>query len=446
MADRPLDLANVDFRQVFPWIHLFRGFRIAFDLKKMFLGAVGALAMSLGGTLIASIFSADLQELGEVRGMLWQARTPDVYRSPVSIEDGWRSDGLPSSFWMVIEPLRQMTYPVRLMFQRPQLIVPGFLLTVWTLLVWSLAGGAITRIAAVQVAREGYVSLKESFQFVFSRWRSYLLAPVLPFAAIVAMALCCTVGGALTRVPVLDVLMGLFSVLALVAGFLMALALVGLALGWPLMYAALGAEATESFDALSRAYSYVLPRLWNYLFYVVLAVGFGGIVCVLVVTFSTLTVEICRDTVGFGGNETDVRALFHYAPAAAGWREMFGSAEAPTGSQWLAAVLVGFWTHLAFLGMVGFAYSFFWSESTILYFLLRLDVDDTEIEEVYLDEEDEEPFPTVGPSALEEPAAPLAGVPASASVLPIVEPPLPAAPPAGSNPGEAPSHGAPPGS
>ena len=52
--------------------------------------------------------------------------------------------------------------------------------------------------------------------------------------------------------------------------------------------------------------------------------------------------------------------------------------------------MLAFWVGLVWLLTVGFAYSYFWSASTLIYFLLRKDVDATEIEEVYIEEEEEE--------------------------------------------------------
>src|SRR5205085_2143731 len=45
---------------------------------------------------------------------------------------------------------------------------------------------------------------------------------------------------------------------------------------------------------------------------------------------------------------------------------------------------------LIFLMVVGFGYSYFWSESTIIYLLMRRKVDDTDLDEVYLEEEETE--------------------------------------------------------
>jgi hypothetical protein len=44
-----------------------------------------------------------------------------------------------------------------------------------------------------------------------------------------------------------------------------------------------------------------------------------------------------------------------------------------------------------FLLVVGFGYSYFWTAATIIYLLMRQKVDDTEVDEIHL-EETEEPF------------------------------------------------------
>jgi hypothetical protein len=97
----------------------------------------------------------------------------------------------------------------------------------------------------------------------------------------------------------------------------------------------------------------------------------------------------------------------------------------------IGPVLIAIWLGVIFLMIIGFGYSYFWSASTIIYFLMRRKVDDTEMDEVYLEEEDsEEPYsaPAVHPPATPQPA------PAGSS-LPMVEPPLrPSTPPPSSPP------------
>ncbi len=60
---------------------------------------------------------------------------------------------------------------------------------------------------------------------------------------------------------------------------------------------------------------------------------------------------------------------------------------------YIGAVLVSVWLYLLFLLIVGFGYSYFWTASSIIYLLMRHKVDDTDFDEVHLEEEPtEEPF------------------------------------------------------
>jgi hypothetical protein len=89
--------------------------------------------------------------------------------------------------------------------------------------------------------------------------------------------------------------------------------------------------------------------------------------------------------------------------------------EEPQGATRFAAICAAVWLYLLYFMLVGFVYSYFWSVSTVIYYLLRRDVDNTEMQEVYLEgEEEDEGFP-IEPS------------PAS----PVVTPPQPTAPGAG---------------
>ena len=68
--------------------------------------------------------------------------------------------------------------------------------------------------------------------------------------------------------------------------------------------------------------------------------------------------------------------------------------------------LIGLWVDVAVVLALGFVFSFFWTSTTAIYFLLRRQVDATEMDEVYLPDE-QQPY---GLPSLEEDAAGVAGV------------------------------------
>jgi hypothetical protein len=256
-------------------------------------------------------------------------------------------------------------------------------------LVWALFGGAITRIAAVQFARDEKISLKESLQFAASKFLSYGGAPAIPLGFIAFFALLCIVGGFISRIPgVGPIFAGVLWVLPLVAGFVMAIILVGWAFGWPLMYSTISVEGSDSFDALSRSFAYIFQRPWHYLFYTIVAVVFGSLCSFFVVLFADLLVYMTQWAVAWGCGDPLLSQLFYYAPDASGWGSGAEQAvDEPTGLTQFGAVCTGIWLYLLFFLLVGFVYSYFWSASTIIYYLLRRDVDNTEMQEVFLEGE-----------------------------------------------------------
>ena len=72
-----------------------------------------------------------------------------------------------------------------------------------------------------------------------------------------------------------------FPVLMLL-GFGQAVLLIGL-VGYPLMYATVSAEGSDTFDALSRSYNYVFQSPWNYIWYSLVAILYGAVLVFFVV-------------------------------------------------------------------------------------------------------------------------------------------------------------------
>jgi hypothetical protein len=328
---------------------------------------------------------------------------------------------LATNWALVLRPVHELVHPFAGVFLRKSgLVVVLFTLlcAIWAAVVWAFFGGAITRIAAVQFAREEKISLKESVRFASTKLLSYGGAPVIPLGFIAFFWILCAIGGLISWIPVFgDLFAGILWFLPLIAGFVMALILVGWAVGWPLMFATISVEGSDSFDALSRSFAYAFQRPWHYLFYALLALIFGSICSFFVLLFTDLIVYLSRWAVEWGGGESlrdTLDQLFYYAPGAIGWRRT-GVVEEPTGLTRFAAFCAAIWLYLLYFMVIGFVYSYFWSASTVIYYLLRRDVDNTEMQEVYLEgeEEDEglpiEPAPASPVVTPAQPTAPGAG-------------------------------------
>src|SRR5262249_14918748 len=150
---------------------------------------------------------------------------------------------------------------------------------------WSVFGGAIARIAAVHVARDEKISIRQALRFSTSKFLSFLSAPIIPMLIVVAVGLVIAVGGVLGNIPFLGpVIVRLFFFLALVAGFVMTLVMLGTGGGFNLMYPTIAVEGSDSFDAISRSFSYLYARPWRMAFYSGVAILYGSI-CYLFVRY-----------------------------------------------------------------------------------------------------------------------------------------------------------------
>ena len=104
---------------------------------------------------------------------------------------------------------------------------------------------------------------------------------------------------------------GILWPLVLLAGFVMALLLLGALFGWPLMWGAISAEGTDSFDALSRSYAYTFQRPLSYLFYAAVAAVIGWLGWLLVQHFAAAVIWLSYWAAGWGCGQDQLNALMH---------------------------------------------------------------------------------------------------------------------------------------
>jgi len=278
---------------------------------------------------------------------------------------------------------------------------------IW-LVVWAVAGGAICRIAALHATRDEKISLREAVKFSLTKFVSFLTAPLIPLILIAGIGFITFAGGAIGAVPVVgQLLAGVLWFLALLAGFVMALVVIGAAAGTHLMYPTIATEGSDAFDAISRSFSYIYSRPWRLGWYLLVSVVYGTI-CLLFVKFlAFVLLRLAHAAAGLGMNIDGASKLATYGKLDAIWGapawgvSLFGRfGHVPLGgAELIAAILIAIFVFLVIGTVVAFAASFFFSASTLMYLLLRREVDATDLEDVYVEEE-EEPFePPTAPEA-----------------------------------------------
>jgi hypothetical protein len=270
--------------------------------------------------------------------------------------------------------------------------------SLWNLAVWSFFAVAICRIAAVHLGREERVELRGAIQYAARKYGWSMAAPLFPLLGIVLAGIPAAALGLLMRVDAGSVVAALLWPFALVGGLVMAVLLLGLTVGWPLMWPAISSEHHgDAFEAFSRTYSYVFHRPLHFLFYAVVAVLFGS-VCWLVVSYMTEgLILLASNAAAWGAGAERIDLLKH---------------DSLPGVLGLSASLIQAFEFMVRVIAVSFNFSFFFCISTAMYLVLRRDVDQTNFDEVFTEEDRErfslpplKPNADGVPGASDEPAA-----------------------------------------
>jgi hypothetical protein len=176
--------------------------------------------------------------------------------------------------------------------------------------------------------------------------------------------------GLLLRLEVGIYLAAVLWVFVLLGGLISAVLLLGLVFGWPLMWGTISAEEMgDVFEASQRCYSYTFGRPLRYLFYILVALLIGSAGWVLVYYFAEAVLHLSGWAVSWGSGSERLARL-----------------DGSSGAHLAASVIQ------ALNGLVrsvasAYRYSFLWCAAASIYLLLRRDVDHTEMDDIYVEDE-----------------------------------------------------------
>ncbi len=405
MVDDSGRVRHIAWLDVFPWLRLLKCPRLSLTTSLVVLGFLGWLGMSAGWRFFAYCWSGSedpvvQQGLGSLQRWPWEFPV-NQYGSPVLQLPSY--DTIANSSSKLVETATTFSLPALALFDI-RLSFSGFcfylLCTIWAILVWSIFGAAITRIAALALTREHKLGLRGGLSFGLLHWPSFAGGPALPLAACLLLAIPLLMLGWIAQLDAGAFFVSIIWPLALVVGGLIALLALGLFLGWPLMWPTISTEATDSFDGLSRAYSYTLHRPLRYFGYVL----FAGILGMLLLCIVSFVVALIQGMAYWG--------LSIGAGAARVKEIALDGIAAEQGTMFRGAHhTFAFWSHLLQLVPLAVTASYFWTAMTQIYLLLRRDEDGAELDEVFLPAQDKE----FGLPPLKRDAA---GVPSVAEPIP----------------------------
>lgn len=426
----PSTVTAIRWQEIAPWLILVRAARVALLFRVIALALIGVLLTQLGWSLAETTFfgnegslrkvltSQELAREFKARSEMRLTRLEETSRDfepnellevenrlghvPRAVGHVPRAEQLGGPLlrgWTwAIQPFSHLSY------------VSGwrgwfYLLTTgtWTLAIWALFGGAIARIAAIHLTYGETIGPLTALRESAAKWPSTVGAPLLCFAAVAIIAIPLALAGFLLHASVFAFLIGLGWFIVLLFGIALAIVLVGLAFGWPLMWSTIAVERSDAFDAVSRAYAYVFQRPLHAVFYLLVA-GVLGLLAqtgVNLMVDATLAATDWAVEIGAGGDR--LRELHHPQNVSALDR---------TGVK-----AIQFWT-TGFRGIAdAFCMAYLWPAAVAIYLLLRRHIDATDLGDVVFDE---------GPPTRGLP--PLATDPATG--VPRVDPAATAQPPA----------------
>ena len=385
MSDKHITVDSIRWHSVLPWLHLLRAAQLALRVRVLLLALLTVVVFSAGRVAINSLPFVNPD--GDSSNFL----VPDVQRESLVLRETARFQPLdsqvpakrlaiwsgfpspPSPEWLAW-PLETVHAPIRDILQPGkswEMLASSWTRLLWALLVWGTLGGALVRMNAVRFARDESVPLRKAIAAGVRHWQSYLYGPLLPLLGVGFLSLGIFVVGWLEHSIGRSngEVIRFFGWIPMISGFLMTAVLILTAISWPLMVAAISTEGSDGFDGLSRAFGYVLNRPWYFLWLIVLATGVGLVTTFFVWWFFDIAAWLT----------SSILQLPH--PGTLFWGDVQAALR--------VAVLA----------------SYFWSATTVIYFLLRQADDGTPLDEVYIPgpPPKAEPLPLVGVAASQQP-------------------------------------------
>jgi hypothetical protein len=266
---------------------------------------------------------------------------------------------------------------------------------VLTLVVMSLAGGAICRSAALQFARDERSGLVESVRYSSRRFGSFLTGPIWAVGVAALLAALIAILGLAGNLPwgIGPIVFGVLSPIAAFLAFLATIFIFGLVAGGCLMFPAVAYEGSDGMDSMGRAFGYLYMRPWRLGFYAVVAFAYGIICYLFVRLFAFIVLLLARSCMTAGlwawsqyASTPDNRAvrLGDVIWPAPTFDTLFGTLpEAASGSEKIGAILIMI-PHAVVAGLVAaFVLSFFFCACSIIYALLRKHVDGEDFSRIF---------------------------------------------------------------
>ncbi len=360
-------LHEIRWKEICPWLILVKALRVTLLIRVLVLATIGVMLTQWGDAAIDRVFPGEMSSLSrttktaiasqftQFNPVIDQQPKGDTLLRPQTgaFLQGWRWVTKP--FWLLAN--RELAWQSSLI-----LLLHGF----WTIVVWAVFGGAIARIAALYLTRDETLGPLVALRDAATVWLGTTGAPLITLLAAIGLAVPLVLLGTLLRLNSLAVVAGLLWCFVLAWGLMLAVVLVGLFFGWPLMWSCLGVERSDAFDGVSRCYAYVYQRPLQLAFYVLVAMLLAFLGEAVVYVFASATVALSEWALSWGTGNARLADLLSVDSSLLASRAI-------NGWKWGLESLVA-----------AYPLACLWPMAVGIYLLLRRHVDGTEMDEVTL--------------------------------------------------------------
>ena len=385
MTDRPVVIQKISWADLCPWAIIFKTLPIATSFTVLTL-ALLAVVVTPAGWWMGEFCLSEESQVAMVEEL---KNNSSPYRGVFSkAPDGQEPlEILGVQLKGPREVFLQLVAPVGKMFDHGIGLDEFFYYlfgSLWTIAVWSFAGLGICRVGLLRLTRGENAGLDDAFEFMVDNWTKAFGAVIAPLLAVGVLCIPTFLLGLLMGFDIGVLLVGLLWFVVVGISILMGILLLGLCFGWPLMIASVACESQNSFDSLTRSFAYVLQRPFHYLCYALVAILFGGVAWVVVSSVADGMVALTYWSVSWGANLFGADRIDELIIGVT--KDTDGNlTESP--ALYAGRSAINFWNAIVKSLAAAFLHGLFWCLASAIYLLLRKDVDQTEMDEIYLVDE-----------------------------------------------------------
>jgi len=271
----------------------------------------------------------------------------------------------------------------------------GIIFLLISFVVFSIAGGAICRGAALHFSKGEKTGVSPCIKFAIRKFLPLFCAPTAPLVLVALLGfVIISVLGLAANIPWIgELILALFFVIVLFAGLVMSFTVIEAVASVNLMFGSIAYDNSDTFDAISRSFNYVFSRPWRLGFYSLLTVVYGPISYLFVRFCAFVLLIISRWFLQMGvfvhsSKSQQINKLAVIWPGPEFFNLLGNGLDIARNPTESIAAFVIYLEILVIAGLViAFAMSFYFSAGSVIYCLLRNKVDNIALEDVYIEAE-----------------------------------------------------------